>query len=67
MRRLLQTEIEDVLAVKIINGVFAEGDTALVDVEGDSLVIGIQKRALLPPENLAAEANRTAIQQPLSD
>lgn len=67
MRRLLQTEVEDVLAVKIINGVFAEGDTALVDVEGDSLVIGIQKRALLPPENLAAEANRTAIQQPLSD
>ena len=67
MRRLLQTEIEDVLAVKIINGVFAEGDTALVDVDGDSLVISIQKIGLLPPENLAAEANRTAIQQPLSD
>ena len=43
MRRLLQTEIEDVLAVKIITGEFTAGDTAIVDAEADALTVGVQK------------------------
>ena len=43
MRRLLQTEIEDVLAVKIITGEFTAGDTAIIDAEADALTVGVQK------------------------
>lgn len=42
MRRLLQTEIEDVLAVKIITGDFTPGTIAVVDTDGNSLTISIQ-------------------------
>ena len=43
MRRLLQTEIEDVLAVKIITGEFTAGDTVIIDAEADALTVGVQK------------------------
>ena len=42
MRRLLQTEIEDVLAVKIITGDFTPGTIAIVDADGNALTISIQ-------------------------
>ena len=42
MRRLLQTEIEDILAVKIITGDFTPGTTAVVDTDGNALTISIQ-------------------------
>ena len=42
MRRLLQTEIEDVLAVKIITGDFTPGTTAAVDTDGNTLTVSIQ-------------------------
>jgi len=42
MRRLLQTEIEDVLAVKIITGDFTPGTTAVVDTDGNALTISIR-------------------------
>ena len=42
MRRLLQTEIEDALAVKIITGDFTPGTTAVVDIDGNTLTISIQ-------------------------
>ena len=42
MRRLLQTEIEDVLAVKIITGDFTPGTTAVVDTDGNALTISIK-------------------------
>ena len=48
MRRLLQTEIEDVLAVKIITGEFAAGDIAVVGTNGeDFLTINIEKHSPL--------------------
>ena len=42
MRRLLQTEIEDVLAVKIITGDFTPNTTAVVDTNENALTISIQ-------------------------
>lgn len=48
MRRLLQSGIEDVIAVKIISGDFAAGDTAVVGVEHDALNIIIQGGTALP-------------------
>ena len=48
MRRLIQREIEDVLASKIIAGECACGDTALIDAKktkaGDVLNLRIKKR-----------------------
>ena len=44
MRRLLQTELEDVLAVKIITGEFAGGDTAVIDTNADGLTVTICKQ-----------------------
>ncbi|MGP1431084.1 ATP-dependent Clp protease ATP-binding subunit [Treponema sp.] len=48
MRRLLQTEIEDALAVKIITGEFTAGDTAAISTDGDeALTISIEKKVPL--------------------
>ena len=49
MRRLLQTEIEDALAVKIITGDFIPGTTAVIDSNGSALTIRIHAdRAAIP-------------------
>ena len=49
MRRLLQTEIEDVLAAQIITGNFTAGATAVIDSNGSALTIRIQAdRAAIP-------------------
>ena len=49
MRRLLQTEIEDVLAVKIIAGEFIPGDIAVIGTDDTALTIAIQHdRQALP-------------------
>ncbi|UTC46425.1 ATP-dependent Clp protease ATP-binding subunit [Treponema vincentii] len=42
MRRLLQTEIEDVLAVKIIAGEFTPETTAVIGTDGNVLTIALQ-------------------------
>ena len=42
MRRLLQTEIEDALAVKIIAGEFIPDTIAVVNTDGNTLTIAIQ-------------------------
>ena len=42
MRRLLQTEIEDVLAVKIIAGEFIPETTAVIGTDGNVLTIALQ-------------------------
>ncbi len=54
MRRLLQKEIEDRLALKIIEGAFAEGDTAVIDIVHDSLDIAIEKKEVFYEPALAA-------------
>jgi len=38
LKRVIQREVQDPLALKILGGEFREGDTIWVDVEGDSLV-----------------------------
>ncbi|RMF27902.1 MAG: AAA family ATPase, partial [Chloroflexi bacterium] len=38
LKRVIQREVQDPLALKILEGEFSEGDTIWVDVEGDSLV-----------------------------
>ena len=47
MRRLLQKEIEDVLALKIITGEYTEGDAVVVDAAEEALTITIQKKNAL--------------------
>ena len=48
MRRLLQTEIEDVLAVRIITGEFLSGDTAVIDTDDGKLTVTVGKTDMLP-------------------
>ena len=43
MRRLLQTKIEDVLAVKIIEKEFTAGSTAFVDCDNEEICININR------------------------
>ena len=50
MRRLLQTEIEDALAVKIIAGDFTPDTTAVIDADGNALTISIQAGRQSIPE-----------------
>ena len=39
LRRLIQREVQDPLAMRLLNGELAEGDHVVVDVEGDALVL----------------------------
>jgi ATP-dependent Clp protease ATP-binding subunit ClpC len=51
MRRLIQREIEDVLAIKIINGECSKGDVVSVEFKNSKLQIKIKKNlALLETE-----------------
>ena len=60
MRRLIQREIEDVLASKIIAGECAAGDTAVIDAKktkaGDALCIRIKKHMPRIASDIAAAA-----------
>jgi ATP-dependent Clp protease ATP-binding subunit ClpB len=40
LKRLIQREIQDPLAVKLLSGEIGEGDTVLVDADGESLTFG---------------------------
>ena len=54
MRRLLQSEIEDILAVKIISGEFLRGDTAVIDANDHALTVAIKKSSpILPAATIA--------------
>jgi ATP-dependent Clp protease ATP-binding subunit ClpB len=37
LKRLIQKEIENALALKLLDGTFTDGDTVVVDAEGDAL------------------------------
>ena len=39
LRRVIQREIEDPLALALLEGRYTEGDTVTVDVAGDKLVL----------------------------
>jgi ATP-dependent Clp protease ATP-binding subunit ClpA len=51
LKRLIQREIQDPLAVKLLSGEIGEGDTVLVDADGDSLTFG----AVTTPDPARAE------------
>ncbi len=40
LRRVIQRELEDKLALALLEGRFGEGDTVTVDAEGDAVVLG---------------------------
>ncbi len=61
MRRLLQREVEDLIALKMIEGSFTENDTAFVNVENDTISISIEKKsAFSSPLLLPEEATDTS-------
>ncbi|HZA61137.1 MAG TPA: ATP-dependent chaperone ClpB, partial [Actinomycetota bacterium] len=39
LKRLIQREVQDALAMALLEGRFAEGDTVLLDREGDGLIL----------------------------
>jgi ATP-dependent Clp protease ATP-binding subunit ClpB len=45
LKRTIQRELQDPLAMKILQGEFREGDTVIVDVRDDELVFTKQQRA----------------------
>jgi ATP-dependent Clp protease ATP-binding subunit ClpB len=51
LKRLIQREIQDPLAVKLLSGEIGEGDTVLVDADGESLAF----RAVSTPDPARAE------------
>lgn len=56
LRRKIQSEVEDKIAEAMLDGIISEGDTALVDVEDDKLVIKAADRSL-QEVNEEADAN----------
>ena len=46
LRRKIQSEVEDKIAEAMLDGIISEGDTALVDVEDNKLVIKAADRSL---------------------
>ena len=44
LRRLIQTEVEDLLSDAVLSGRFSDGETVLVDVEEDKIVLRHSER-----------------------
>ena len=53
MRRLIQKEIEDVLATKIIEGSFSSGDQVRVEMRGEALMLKIIQKASSASKDLS--------------
>jgi ATP-dependent Clp protease ATP-binding subunit ClpB len=45
LKRTVQREVENPLAMKVLSGEIGEGDTVLVDAEGDEIVLGVRREA----------------------
>jgi ATP-dependent Clp protease ATP-binding subunit ClpB len=43
LKRLLQREVQDVLAVKLLSGELLDGDEVEVDAEGPGLTFGVRR------------------------
>ena len=48
LRRLIQDEVEDRLSEELLGGKMGSGDTAVIDVEGEEMVVRIKEVAALP-------------------
>jgi ATP-dependent Clp protease ATP-binding subunit ClpB len=44
LKRTVQREVENPLAMKVLSGEIGEGDTVLVDVEGDEITLGVRRQ-----------------------
>jgi ATP-dependent Clp protease ATP-binding subunit ClpC len=49
LRRVIQDNVEDKLSDSILNGEFTPGDTAVVDVEEDELVVRVESPLAVSP------------------
>ena len=54
MRRLIQRQVENVLARRVLSGEYADGDAIVVDVEGDALVFAKVAEPIAQPLPVAA-------------
>ncbi|MDX6532748.1 MAG: ATP-dependent Clp protease ATP-binding subunit ClpB [Gaiellales bacterium] len=45
LKRTVQRAVENPLAMKVLSGEIGEGDTVLVDAEGDEIVLGVRRQA----------------------
>lgn len=57
LRRVIQTQVEDKLSDAVLSGRFQDGDTVVVDVEEENLLL----RAQTPEEGNAAEQDEEAL------
>ena len=55
LRRVIQNEVEDTLSDELLSGRLNDGDTAVVDVEDESIVIRAKFPAVDPATDLAAD------------
>ena len=56
MRRLIQKEIEDLLATKIIEGSFSQGDSVRVELRSDTVSLKLIQKAIRPVKKELIEA-----------
>jgi ATP-dependent Clp protease ATP-binding subunit ClpC len=49
MRRLIQSEVEDPLSARILEGLLPPGSTALIDHRGDAIVVKAKRAAVAKP------------------
>jgi ATP-dependent Clp protease ATP-binding subunit ClpC len=55
LKRIIQQKVEDVLSDSMLSGKFEDGDTVIVDVEEDEIVLTrATKEETPPPEVMAA-------------
>jgi ATP-dependent Clp protease ATP-binding subunit ClpC len=54
LRRLIQRHVENVLARRVLSGEYADGDSVLVDVEGDALTFASVAEPVREPMPVAA-------------
>jgi ATP-dependent Clp protease ATP-binding subunit ClpB len=45
LKRTVQREVENPLAMKVLSAEIGEGDTVLVDADGDEIVLGVRRQA----------------------
>jgi ATP-dependent Clp protease ATP-binding subunit ClpC len=53
LRRVIQQKVEDPLSDTMLSGEFTDGDTILIDLEGDEIVLRRQQAELTPPPESA--------------
>ena len=55
MRRILQSEVEDPLSARILEGLLPPGSSALIDQKGDALIVKAKRMPAIAPKPLVPE------------